>query len=81
MNESNIRGLSVRAVLVFLLTLTVCVLTGYIITSAKPDLKIPEPLYSGFMLGLGFYFGQKTSGGSNEKNNTTSSDSVNSNIS
>lgn len=72
MNESNILGVSVRAILVVLLTVTVCVLTGYIVVHFKITDKIPEPLYSAFMLALGFYFGQKTQGGSNASNSTVS---------
>lgn len=62
MNESNIYGVSVRAILVFILTATVCLLTARAI-------EIKEPLYSAFMLALGFYFGQKTPGGKNDAQN------------
>lgn len=60
MNESSIFGVSIRAILVFMLTLTVCALTSYIVIHFKITDKIPEPLYSAFMLALGFFFGQKT---------------------
>ena len=72
MNESNIFGVSVRAVIVFMLTLTVCALTGYMVIALGVKDKIPEPLYTGFSLALGFFFGQKTTqtGGTNDKNIT-----------
>lgn len=63
MNESNIKGITIRAILVFCLTWTVC----WMSTSGQ---KVEEPLYSGFLLALGFFFGQKTAqqnGGNNEK--------------
>ena len=60
MNESNIFGVSVRALIVFMLTLTVCGLTTYMVIAFGVKDKIPEPLYSGFMMGLGFYLGQKS---------------------
>lgn len=56
MNESNIQGVTIRSILVFILTATVCIM-------ASNQTKIDEPLYSAFMLALGFYFGQKTTGG------------------
>jgi hypothetical protein len=52
-HDSRLYGVSVRAWLAILMTLTVCVLSGF-------RVAITEPLYSGFLLGLGFYFGQKT---------------------
>lgn len=61
MNESTIFGISVRGLLVALMTLTVCVLTAYMVISLGVKDKIPEPLYSGFSLGLGFFLGQKAS--------------------
>lgn len=60
MNESNIFGVSIRALIVFMLTLTVCGLTAYMVVAFGVKDKIPEPLYSGFMMGLGFYLGQKS---------------------
>jgi hypothetical protein len=69
MNESNIFGMSVRSVLILILTVTVCYMS-------LVALEVKEPLYSAFMLGLGFYFGQKTAenknGGTNEKSNSKS---------
>ena len=50
--ESTFMRVSVRAWLALLLTGTVC-------TMAMRALKVDEPLYSAFMLSLGFYFGQK----------------------
>ena len=74
MNESNIFGVSVRGLIVFMLTLTVCILSGFIVWKIQPHDKIPEPLYSAFMLALGFYFGQKTQGGKSEKENIVKPD-------
>jgi len=51
--ESQLVGISIRAWLAILLTVTVCVMSGF-------SLKIVEPLYTAFLLSLGFYFGQKT---------------------
>ena len=65
--ESKIFGMTVRGFLVILLTLTVCLLSGL-------SHKIDEPLYSAFMLALGFYFGQKTTGGSNDSKGNIKSD-------
>lgn len=67
MNDSNIFGVSVRGLLVFLMTLTVCFLTGYMVIALGIKDKIPEPLYTGFSLGLGFYLGQKTQGTKDDK--------------
>lgn len=55
-DESKIFGISVRAFLVVLFSLTVCGMAVYLI-------KVEEPLYSAFLLGLGFFFGQKTQNG------------------
>lgn len=52
-DESKIFGISVRAFLVTILVFTVCFMS-------LAAMKIAEPLYSAFMLALGFYFGQKT---------------------
>ena len=51
--ESKVFGVSVRSFITLLLTFTVCYMSLCLI-------KIDEPLYSAFMLCLGFYFGQKT---------------------
>jgi len=53
MNESNVYGVSIRAWIVVILTLTVCVMSGL-------NVIIEEPLYTAFSLAIGFYFGQKT---------------------
>lgn len=65
--DSQIFGMSIRAIIVVLLTLSVmgmnlakliCVLVGYPeVATAIGEIK--EPLHSGFLLSLGFYFGQK----------------------
>ena len=65
MNDgSRIFGISVRAFIIVILTFTVCVM-------ALMTMEIKEPLYSAFMIGLGYYFGQKsplkTTGGIDEK--------------
>ena len=52
-DESKIFGISVRAFIVTILVFTVC---GMSLLA----MNVPEPLYSAFMLALGFYFGQKT---------------------
>ena len=52
-DDSKILGVSVRAWLAVLLTYTVCIMSGY-------GVKIDEPLYSGFLMGLGFFLGQKS---------------------
>jgi len=59
-DESNILGVSIRGLLVVLMTITVCVLTSYMVVVLGIKDKIPEPLYTGFSLGLGFYLGQKS---------------------
>lgn len=60
---SKIFGISVRAFITMLLTYCVCLMSGF-------GMKIEEPLYSAFLLSIGFYFGQKAqsiNGGSNAK--------------
>jgi hypothetical protein len=52
-DESKILGVSIRGWLAVLMTMTVCVMSAFKTT-------ITEPLYSGFLMGLGFYLGQKT---------------------
>ena len=62
--DSRLLGVSVRAWLAIMLTATVCAMN---LISLWPQLngaaafvfKIEEPLYSGWLLSLGFYFGQK----------------------
>ena len=51
-NDSQLIGVSVRAWLAILLTITVCVM-------ALLTLKVEEPLYTLATIALGFYFGQK----------------------
>lgn len=52
-DESKILGVSVRAWLAVLMATTVCIMSAY-------ALEVKEPLYSGFLMGLGFYLGQKS---------------------
>lgn len=51
-SDSQLVGVSVRAWLAILLTITVCVM-------ALLALKVEEPLYTLTTIALGFYFGQK----------------------
>lgn len=57
--ESRMLGVSVRGWIALLLTATVCAMN--LIPQFKNVLpvEIKEPLYSGWLLALGFYFGQK----------------------
>jgi hypothetical protein len=57
---STIFGMSVRGFLVTVLVFTVCAMSLL-------ALQIAEPLYSAFMLALGFYFGQKGTENGNTK--------------
>lgn len=52
-DESKILGVSVRGWLAVLMATTVCVMSA-------GKIPVVEPLYSGFLMGLGFYLGQKT---------------------
>ncbi len=52
--DSRIYNVSVRAWLVLVMMLTVCYM------SVK-NIPIQEPLYGAFLLGIGFYLGQKKS--------------------
>lgn len=54
MNESNIFGVSVRALIAFMLVATVCLMS--FLTK-----KIDEPLYTLVMVAVSFYLGSKTS--------------------
>lgn len=54
-DESKLLGVSIRAWIVIVITLTVCGMSML-------KWKIEEPLYSAFLLCLGYYFGQKTTG-------------------
>ena len=51
-DTSQIFGVSVRGWLVTMMVVTVCVICGF-------GKEVPEPLYTGFLTGLGFYLGQK----------------------
>lgn len=62
-DTSAIAGVSVRALLALLITVTICsnwtanmVMASLGFTSV--NIVIPEPLYSAFMMVLGMYFGQ-----------------------
>jgi|GEM_PF-3088871 len=65
--DSTIGNVSVRAWLAVMLTATVCLMNIGAIAAqifhaaqaAQFVLEIKEPLYSGWLLSLGFYFGQK----------------------
>jgi hypothetical protein len=52
-DESKIFGISVRAFILIVLTISVC-------SMAMRMLEIKEPLYSAFLIALGFFYGQKT---------------------
>lgn len=58
-SDSNILGVSVRAWIALLLTSTVCGMNLISLGTPAIPLEIQEPLYSGWLLSLGFYFGQK----------------------
>lgn len=51
-DESHIGSLSARSVCMLMLTITVCIAPFF-------GIKSEEPLYSGFLVALGYYFGQK----------------------
>lgn len=63
-DESKLYGISVRSFITVILTITICAM-------AIVGKNVVEPLYSAFLLALGFYFGQKTmpnqKGNENEK--------------
>lgn len=50
---SKIFGLSMRGILAFEMVTVMCLMSIF-------KIEIKEPLYSAVLLGLGFYFGQKT---------------------
>lgn len=52
-DSSKIFGISVRAFIALLITLFVCAMSGI-------GMKVEEPMYSAFLLTLGFFFGQKS---------------------
>lgn len=52
-DQSQLLGVSVRGWLAIMLTFTVCLLSFF------PGMKVEEPLYSGFLIGLGFYLGTR----------------------
>jgi hypothetical protein len=49
----RVLGASTRFWLALLISETVCLMSVF-------GMKVEEPLYSAFLLSLGFYFGQKT---------------------
>ena len=57
--ESRVIGVSVRGWIALLLTATVCAMNLIPQFGNAIPVKIEEPLYSGWLLALGFYFGQK----------------------
>jgi len=54
-DESKFLGVSIRGWITVLMVTTACGMSAL-------GLKVEEPLYSGFLMGLGFYLGQKTGG-------------------
>lgn len=50
--ESKIFGVSIRGWITVVMVITACSMSAF-------GTKIEEPLYSGFLMGLGFYLGQK----------------------
>ena len=52
-DESKLLGVSVRGWLAVLMASTVCIMSSCVI-------EVKEPLYSGFLMGLGFYLGSKS---------------------
>ena len=62
MDDSKIMGVSLRGCITLILTLVVC-------TLAFKAVDVKEPLYSAFLLALGFYFGQKTGKPTNGEEN------------
>ncbi len=63
-NASNMFGVSIRAWLAILITVTICAnwtanmvmaMLGY----TSVNITVPEPLYSAFTMVLGIYFGQQ----------------------
>lgn len=59
MNESNIFGVSVRALIAFMLVLTVCIMSGM-------KISVVEPLYTLCVVAVSFYLGKS----SNQNNKT-----------
>lgn len=58
--ESRMLGVSVRGWIALILTGTVCAMNLIPqVREAAQAVEIKEPLYSGWLLALGFYFGQK----------------------
>lgn len=53
MNESNIGGISARAIIAFLMVVTVCVMSVM-------KIKVDEPLYTLVVMGVSFYLGKST---------------------
>lgn len=69
MDDSKLFGMSLRGAICIILTLTVCFMSGL-------DRIIKEPLYSAFLLALGFYFGQKNPNSKLPDNSTTDTTTV-----
>ena len=55
-DESKTLGVSVRGWLAVCIVITVC-------SMSHLRLEVKEPLYSGFLIALGFYLGSKTQNG------------------
>lgn len=51
-DTSQFWGISIRGWLVGIMVITVCGICAF-------GKEVPEPLYTGFLTGLGFYLGQK----------------------
>lgn len=71
MNESNIFGVSVRALIAYTLVVCVCVL-------CLMQKKVDEPLYTLVMVAVSFYLGKSSNqqGGLNASNSNVNSASI-----
>ena len=61
--HSKVFNVSIRGWIALILTITVCLvgLQGFVFALAQigmEPVKVEEPLYSAFLIALGFYFGQ-----------------------
>lgn len=61
--ESKLGRISIRGWIALILTATVCLISlqAFIFAVARitgVEIKVEEPLYSAFLIALGFYFGQ-----------------------
>lgn len=61
-DESKIFGCSLRGWIALLMVLTVCMMQSC-------GIKVEEPLYGLTYMAVGYFFGQKTTGGANAKTN------------